>query len=302
MKSSYLLIAETIFCDNESDPAVRNLYFSRWLHSLEWIAKLEIPEHVDFYLVMYISRDKVDETQAIYLFLKGLPESIQERFQLVLYDHPSEGYNLDSEKHPDSIKNPNKVAPRRDKLFERAWKQLPASNADRIIRATLDDDDFWLPWQLKEMVRIANIAFEENQIVGVGLRQACVSYLEERKTDVVEMTHHMNGNKFYVSSFLMIEKQRKLSPWSIPEDFNENNVARLARAGVKLKSTKANRPGWIYGRWGGNLSLHNKSNYYARRLFAFSFDDSKDSIFQAERRIANWFEQEPQDESVESMG
>lgn len=300
MEPRYLFTVETIFCDNESDLEIRRLYLTRWLKSLSWMAKVEIPSRVDLYHFLYISSDKIEEIKVITDLLNNFEPSVRERFKLVEYRHPAEGYSVNTQKHPDSIKNPNKVAPRRDDLFKKAWGKLPEITAERVIRATLDDDDFWLPWQVEEMVRVADLAFEEETIIGVGLRKACIAYVQEHRGDVVEMTHHMNGNKFYLSSMKLWERQSELSPWSIPEDFSEQNVARMARAGVRLKTSASNRPGWIYGRWGSNLSLHDKTRYYARRYFAFPFSDEDNLVFEAERRIKTWFDGETVEMRVES--
>lgn len=276
MATKYFVTTETIFCDYESDLEIRRRYLSRWLHSLASVATLTIPADVTFRHYLYVSRDKVTELNEIREFIKSLPADQQDRFQLVAYDHPESGYGYDAHSHPDHFKNPNKSAPNRDILFEKALKLGQVPDWERIVRLTLDDDDLWLPWHLEEVIKAADKAYEPGKIIGVGLENAILAYIDAGSGDIVGLTKAMNGNKFYVSDRTSWNSQIKLSPWSIPETFDEDSARRLARAGVELKWIKGNKPGWVYGRWGDNLSSREKNRYYSLLVDTFSFSDIND--------------------------
>lgn len=287
MPGKYIVLVETIFCDNERDATVRQDFFQRWYISLRALASVSVPVDCTVKYILYLSDDKLQEKVLVQAFLASLNPEVARRFVVVPYEHPTDGYGSKGVVHPDSLKNPNKTAPRRDWLFEAALTRISVEGYDRVIRATLDDDDFWLPWQLHEIVQAAEGVFEPGKILGVGLRNALVAYHDASKVDVVELTHHMNGNKFYLSEIGLFSRQRVLSPWSIPEDFNEANVARMGRAGVSLTSVGENNPGWIYNRWGGNLSLHDKSKYYIQNMSTFGFDNAYELIDSAVSRLSS---------------
>lgn len=259
-----LVTVETIFCDFEFDFGIRKTFLRRWMAALRGLAKITVPPATEVHFFLYLSRDKTYEREALEAFLNSLDDSPNRKFHLIEYSHPPTGYGVDESAHPDLYKSPNKASPNRNVLYRRAIAGITLKNFDRLVRATLDDDDFWLPWQVIEILRAAEQVYDPDKIVGVGLRQAAVAYIPQKMVDVVEFSHHMNGNKFYVSPKSQFDKQVDLSPWSIPEQFNALNQRKMSRIGVGLRSLATNVPGWIYGRWGGNLSLHSKSRYYRR--------------------------------------
>ena len=287
MRGKYIVLVETIFCDNERDATVRQDFFRRWYISLRALASVSVPADCTVKYILYVSDDKFQEKVLVQAFLASLDPEVARRFVVVPYVHPIDGYESKGVVHPDSLKNPNKTAPRRDWLFEAALTQINVEGYDRVIRATLDDDDFWMPWQLHEFIQAADRVFQPGRIIGVGLRNALVAYHDASKLDVVELTHHMNGNKFYLSEIGLFDRQRVLSPWSIPEDFNDSNIARMGRAGVSLSSVGENKPGWIYNRWGGNLSLHDKSRYYIKKMHTFEFNNAYELIDSAAARLSS---------------
>src|SRR5699024_3510551 len=95
------------------------------------------------------------------------------------------------------------------------------------------------------------------------------------------------GNKFWVSPITELEKITHLSPWSIPEKFDRDEVARFQRVGVKLKISTTNRPGWVYGRWGTNLSNQGKSYYYGQLYTSEHFSTADQLIEIAEKSVEN---------------
>lgn len=286
MRGKCIVLVETIFCDNERDATVRQDFFQRWYISLRALAGVSVPVDCTVKYILYLSDDKFQEKVLVQAFLASLSPEVARRFVVVPYEHPTDGYESRGVVHPDSLKNPNKTAPRRDWLFEAALTRISVEGYDRVIRATLDDDDFWMPWQLHEFIQAADRVFQPGKIIGVGLRNAMVAYHDASKADVVELTHHMNGNKFYLSEIGLFNRQRVLSPWSIPEDFNDSNIARMERAGVSLSSVGENNPGWIYNRWGGNLSLHDKTRYYIKNMHTFEFNNAYELIDSAVARLS----------------
>ncbi|MHA6600327.1 alpha/beta hydrolase family protein [Corynebacterium coyleae] len=273
MTMKYFVSAETIFCDYESDPEILDKYFSRWLHSLRSVANITIPDGVFFRHFLYISSDKLEFAGKLRDILNALPDSQKTRFVIVPYDHPVGGYGYDEDSHPDQYKNPNKSAPNRDRLFERALSIEPVPEWERSIRLTLDDDDLWAPWHLSEIVRAADLAYDPDKVVGVGLENAIIAYIDKGVADIVGLNKAMNGNKFYVSDNKKWSLQTRLSPWSIPESFDPKNVTRMSKAGVTLTRISGNRPGWVYGRWGTNLSGREKHRYYSNKQATFNFSD-----------------------------
>lgn len=280
-----LVVLESIFCDYEFDPQIRQRFLQPWLASIAQLSKLRVPLNSTAMFILYLSEDKEMEINAVRDLISGFPEDIRDLFKVVTYSHPPEGYGYEDAKHPDLIKNPNKVAPQRDRLFDKALSNVDVHAYERIIRLALDDDDFLLEWQLDEIVRAADLAYTPDEIIAVGMPNQVVSYIEPKRADVVSMTHQLNGTKFYVSSTNLFQKQRRLSPWSIPEYFNDKNISRMARAGVRLVTVQDNVPGLIYCRWGHNLSLHDKSGYYTNLFEYIEFSSVESMVSTLEGKL-----------------
>ncbi|WP_342318174.1 hypothetical protein [Corynebacterium mayonis] len=284
---SYIILYEIMFCDYELDPSVRKRFIPSWLKNLRRMAEFPVPERCDLKLIVYLSRDKVEELRVFEKMRASLSPSDQKKLILVQYDHPAEGYGFAPGDHPDLWKNPNKTGPYRDRIFSRAIENIDFSPYDRIIRGSIDDDDFLLPWQFEQFVTAANIAFEEGKIVAAGLSNEVVAYVDKKTSDVVEFTHHMHGNKIYVASKADMSKLSVLSPWSIPERFDEENRRRMARAGVTLRTLRGGKPGYIYCRWGNNLSQYDKSSYYARKFDSIDYDSIDHLVAELDCRYGN---------------
>lgn len=272
LKERYLILYEVMFCDYEQNPEVLKSFRDVWLANLKRMASFNLPTGSNTKIIVYLSEDKAEDKKLLLETLAKLPEGQAQRFVLVEYTHPKEGYGYTSDSHPDLWKNPNKVAPRRDALFEKALKSISLADYDRFIRASIDDDDYLLSWQFYQLIEAAELAYEPGKVIGVGLRNEVVAYAGKKTADVVQFSHHMHGNKFYVGDGGAFQVLRKLSPWSIPEVFDENNRARLAKAGATLKVVEGGTPGYVYCRWGHNLSLHDKTNYYLHKYESIQFD------------------------------
>jgi len=272
-EAQFLVLCETMFCDYEPDPEVRGAYLDRWLHALRQQVLLDVPRKARFVGLLYVSEDKDAELLALGGFLDSLSPQLRDRFRIVTYRHPEGGYGLGGATHVDLVKMPNKHAPRRDQLFQRALDQIDVGSATHIIRTALDDDDFWLPWQLSEIVRLAGAVVDDSGIIGVGMTQCCVAYMQEGVVDHVDTTRCLTGNKFYVARVEQLPTLAKLSPWGVPEVFNENVAEAFARTGVRLMMTSSHRAGWVYGRWGRNLTVDHKDPYYVTRHQRIEFGD-----------------------------
>src|SRR5699024_6166951 len=167
--------------DYEFDLKIRQRFLQSWLASIAQLAKLRVPINSTVIFVLYLSDDKKLEIKAVDDLISSFPDSVRTRFKVVTYSHPPEGYGYDDATHPDLIKNPNKVAPQRDKLFDKALSNVDVHAYERIIRLALDDDDFLLGWQLDEIVRAADLAYTPDEIIAVGMPNQVVSYIEPKR-------------------------------------------------------------------------------------------------------------------------
>lgn len=288
MSKELHIIVETIFCDYETDLEVRQRYLDRWLVSLRYLAKVRPPENSTVTYLVYISRDKVEELTSVKNILKTFPESARQRFSFMLYDHPAEGYGYDDAKHPDLRMNPNKSSSNRDRLFRRAIKENDLRlNAKWIVRMAIDDDDIWMPWHLEEVARYSKLGREADRIVMVGMRNIVVPYVETGSADVVEFSRHMTGSKFYVAQEDQFVKLSGFSPWSMPESIGQPTLDRMNRYDVKIKSTNNNQPGFLYCRWGHNITSSAKNTYYHSKYFEYQFSDILSLTDDTERALAN---------------
>ncbi|WPF81714.1 DUF6270 domain-containing protein [Sanguibacter sp. 4.1] len=268
-KEPLLVISETMFCDYEMDDTVLAKFAERFMVSLHSIANLHIPEGVAYFSVIYVSTDKARYFEQFSHFIDQLPENLQSRFVFVRYSHPLEGYGLNRGFHADVEKNPNKHAPRRDRLFSEALKSIePRLGIQHTltIRIALDDDDVWHSRHIHEVCRIARdaIAHSKSDVVGVGLQNCSVAYVTDTGVDVdtTRISRALTGNKFYVATQAGLARLTVCSPWSLPERFDLNTAERFERSGLPLLLTASNFPTWTYIRWGDNLSVAHKDAYY----------------------------------------
>lgn len=277
--AKYFVVVETNFCDFEKDPKVRQDYLERWLIAIQQLAKVRVPQNVTLKHLLYISTDKQSERAQVSSLISSFPIDLQNRFMIVDYSHPVEGYpESHGSTHIDIIKNPNKHAPRRDRLFGSVLPYLHWEQYDRLIRIAIDDDDWWMPWQVEEIIRISEAAFESESIVAVGLTQALVAYMADHKVTHAEMNRVLTGNKFFLASSEKASELAVLSPWGLPEVFTENWGENYARQGVVMKCTGDHHAGWVYGRWGKNLTVADKSKYNTEVFGEMVFENQIDLL------------------------
>jgi hypothetical protein len=262
------VLLETLFCDYERSVAVLERLAARFLHSLRSVAAQRIDPSIDLRYIIYVSSDKTVAREIFAGLIRSFPEEVANRFCLVSYDHPEAGYGYTEGDHVDLFKNPNKHAPRRDRLFELALKELSEIRSPQIIRIGLDDDDILQPWQVSEVVRIAaaaNAAFPSDEMLVVGLQNSYVGYVNDPiEVDEVQFSRIMSGNKFILGPTAKLAILKNCSPWLIPEVFNENARDRMQRAGLFMVQTSDNQPGYVYMRWGDNLPQTRKDVYYEK--------------------------------------
>lgn len=157
LKERYLILYEIMFCDYEQNPEVLRNFRDVWLANLKRMASFDLPTGSDIKIIVYLSEDKIEERKLFFETLSQLSKAQAQRFVHVAYAHPKEGYGYDSNSHPDLWKNPNKVAPRRDSLFEKALNSISLADYDRYIRASIDDDDYLLSWQFFNSSRLRSL-------------------------------------------------------------------------------------------------------------------------------------------------
>lgn len=260
------VLLETLFCDYERSSTVLKRLSTRFLHSLRSVAAQTIQPSVDLRYIVYVSSDKTEEREIFDALIRSFPADVASRFYLVSYDHPEAGYGYTEDDHIDLFKNPNKHAPRRDRLFETALGAMPEIRSAQTIRIGLDDDDILQPWQISEVVRMAAAAedtFPTDAMLVVGLQNSYVCYLGDPiEVDEVQFSRIMSGNKFIVAPTSKMARLKHCSPWLIPEVFSENARDRLHRAGLHMVQTSDNQSGYVYMRWGDNLTPARKDVYY----------------------------------------
>lgn len=259
-----LIVSETCFADYEEDRAVQKRLYGRWVHGIRTIAELQIPEGWNYVSVLYVSEDKEDIKSSLLACIDSMPISLRSRFMVVEYSHPAGGYGL-PDTHPDLVKNPNKHSPERDRLFDRAIASgLHLEGYGRIARIALDDDDVWLPWHLHNIVSAIEAIPGNDFATGIGFSDVLVGYVfgDQVKVEQARFSRMMTGNKFYAFSGEGLARIGSLHPWGIPERFYGAELERFMRVGVELRVVDDVNPGWIYMRWGDNLSNADKRSYY----------------------------------------
>ncbi|GGG64045.1 hypothetical protein GCM10011374_29480 [Kocuria dechangensis] len=271
------LIVETIFCDAELNLMVQRTYFARLKRTLLSLSRITVPEDLDVVHLLYVSVDKKRWLQELETLTGRLSRTSAVSFRVIPYGHPSNGYSSGGQAHPDTVKGPNKQHPLRNHLFRSTGEDVVDRPYEYIARATLDDDDLWLPWQAQEIRRVCmNLVSEPaDQVVGVGLRNNFIAYSDEGgvKAQSVAMNRMLTGNKFYFYPPTAFDQIGTLSPWNVPELMTVNYRERYRRTGVDLRIQEHNVPGFVYMRRGNNLSAQQKTGYVTTEHGAADFAD-----------------------------
>ena len=267
-----LMILESMFCDNEQDQEVLSDYFRRFRHTLGSVLRQQLPDELELLVTVYMSSDKrrwIDHAWAIVDAAELAPNMV---VRIREYDHPPG-------RHPaatgvDRLKSPHKHAPHRDRLFQEAHRDVDLSVYRSLVRVAVDDDDLWLPHHAGELHRIAREGRRRHPGAGVlalGPVNCVIGYLSEDgvEADVVSLRRTLTGEKFYTVEHPTAEGVATLSPWSVPEILDDAMAQRLAERGITLRYVKGNRPGFVYVRWGRNLSNYRKDYHVAHSFGTF---------------------------------
>lgn len=262
-----LVLIETMFCDYEQDPDVLDTYFERFRLCLRALQRLEVPPGAEILVTIYFSTDKQEHLERTRRLLAAvdLPDGL--RLRIHEYTHPAGGYPGDD--RIDWVKSPNKHAPFRDRLFAEAHRDIAFGEFERLIRMAVDDDDVLLPHQARNMVGMAAAAEAESpdvDVIVMGPLRTYVAYVDGEAVDVeeVEMRRSLTGNKAFVIRNPGAVDFSELSPWSAPELMTAVQARSIRARGQQLMPVHGNEPGFVYMRWGQNLSAHRKDFHIVR--------------------------------------
>ncbi|WP_193128824.1 hypothetical protein [Gulosibacter sediminis] len=269
--ASTLILLETIFCDYENDPEILSSYFERFQLTLESLSKQQVPAQAELSVVVYVSRDKgtwIEKVQGEIDRWRDIRDA-RVAIKIHTYDHPEIGYPEGDQDRVDWQKNPSKHAPYREQLFTSSCKAVDFSAYDRLIRVTLDDDDVWLPWHTTTLVTVAQAARSNERIahqddLALGLLDVNIAYIGDDEVEVrtVALERTLTGDKFYVIDDPgSRDDLARRSAWSIPEVMDKDQKRRMARHGVGLYAVRNYGAGFVYMRWGQNLSRQRKDGF-----------------------------------------
>ena len=271
-----LVLLETIYCDYQTDPEIIGSYFTRFEHTVASLAQQDVPEDATFRATIYLSTDKGEWGDRVRALIEEALRTAAPRVDIRIHDytHPEIGYPEGDPTRVDWAKNPSKHAPYRERLFEAAHEDVDLEALDRLLRVTIDDDDIWLPWHVKNLVEVAARAREDERVSWEGV--LALGLLDENLGDTGEdgvtletlaLERTLTGDKYYV-----IDKPAELetlwpySPWSIPEVMDLNQKRRLEQRGIGLYAVRNYVPSFVYMRWGQNLSIQRKDGLIIRTL------------------------------------
>lgn len=146
-----------------------------------------------------------------------------------------------------------------------------------VIRVAIDDDDLWLKNHVSELHRVArqgHLSHPEAEILALGPVNCMIGYVSNDGVDVdiVSMRRTLTGDKLYSLEHATVGTISTLSPWGIPEILDESMAQRLLERGITLRYVKGNAPGFIYLRWGQNLSNYRKDYHVAETYGSFKVE------------------------------
>ncbi|AZM96619.1 hypothetical protein [Vreelandella venusta] len=257
--NKHLVVAETIFCDVETDVEKINMYFERMKLCLLSIDNINV-DNFDYKHLLYVSDDK---KELIDRLRKFICERKIKFVEVVLYSHPEGGYLWSSGDHVDLVKNPNRTSGYRNKLFDKA--NIDYEKYSGFLRVAIDDDDVWLSDHLANLLRLGiclSKISRKNSLVAGGVFSTYIAKVDDFSGEVelnkVELDRAVCGNKFYYSECW--SKICSWSPWSIPDVIDFKSIEKFKKSyGIELFSLSKVDPGFVYFRRGSNLSSQNKS-------------------------------------------
>lgn len=275
MTQSDLVIVETMFCDNEHDQDILRTYFERFKTTLRSVLAQQLSDDIELLFTIYMSSDKrrwIDHSWSI-IDNSELPSNMKVR--IWEYQHPNGGYP--PAQGVDRMKSPNKHAPQRDRLFQVAHSFIDFPSYRSVIRVAIDDDDLWLKNHVSELHRVArqgHLSHPEAEILALGPVNCMIGYVSNDGVDVdiVSMRRTLTGDKLYSLEHATVGTISTLSPWGIPEILDESMAQRLLERGITLRYVKGNAPGFIYLRWGQNLSNYRKDYHVAETYGSFKVE------------------------------
>ncbi|WP_282852877.1 hypothetical protein [Gulosibacter sediminis] len=293
--ASTLILLEMIFCDFENDPDILSSYFERLQLTLESLSKQQVPAHAELSVVVYVSQDKGTWIDKVQGEIDRWAEVRDARVSITThtYDHPGIGYPEGDPTRVDWQKNPSKHAPYREQLFTSSCAAVDFGAYDRLIRVTLDDDDIWLPWHTTTLVTVAEAARSDERIahqedLALGLLDVNLAYIGDHEVEVrtVALERTLTGDKFYV-----IDKPgarddlAKRSAWSIPEIMDKEQQRKMAHHGVGLYAVRNFVAGFVYMRWGQNLSRQRKDGFQLVGLGSQTLSTARDVLGLSQKQV-----------------
>lgn len=299
-----LVLLETIFCDYETDPEILAHYFSRFELTVASLARQQVPEGVAFRTTIYLSTDKGEWGDKVRALVAGAQASAAPGIELRIHDytHPEVGYPEGDPTRVDWAKNPSKHSPYRERLFDAAHTDVDLTVLDRLLRVTIDDDDLWLPWHVRNLVDVARRAREDERVtwegvLAIGLLDVNLGYTGEEGVtlETLALERTLTGDKYYV-----IDRPSELetlwpySPWSIPEVMDKNQKRRLEQRGIGLYAVRNYVPSFVYMRWGQNLSNQRKDGLIITQLGRTHITSPKEILELTEEQVPHreapmWF-------------
>lgn len=269
-----LVILDVLFCDYERDPEILDRYFARFEHTLASLQAQRVPEDVELLVTIQISADKRPWIDRLVRLLRTPTASSRTRIRLFEYEHPAEGYEGGDPERVDWLKKPNLHSPLREQMFRETHRGLHLDRYRRVIRVGLDDDDVWMPWQTATVCAIANAArldpaVEHDGALALGMLDTLVGYVGDDGIDVdsVQLKRSLTGEKFHViDDPESVDAIATYSPSAVPERIDVEFHERFARRGIGLYAAGGYTPGFVYLRWGQNLSRQGKEYLETKRF------------------------------------
>ncbi|MDH1845590.1 hypothetical protein N5D99_11935 [Aeromonas caviae] len=255
-----LVIIETFFCDTETNQDIIDRYLSKLKNGIELIS---LSFYTNFIWCIYVSDDKAKSVSSLTQHIYEI--GLQSRVLIKTYSHPEHGYGNENEKHIDKLRRPNSTVPQlREMHFSDLIKTYGINTAlyPVVIRIALDDDDYFLPKHLVNVVDTVtkNIdRLKNNDFVLFGFDRIYISYQSSFSTSEVHdasMNRVMTGCKFVAS----IKNKLNYSPFAITEHFQREADSGNRR--VEYVISELDEPSFMYNRHGVNFSNNNKEMYY----------------------------------------